>query len=162
MDVKIPLILYLKYREIPDLRLRLNRSTTPTIHTIVDIMPQAGSASDAIAQGFIEEVGCTWYKNNKKLSKNQVLISVQKVFDVSGIIHYLCTKTKVKAYSCSRSTHGNIYENCDFYVFSQFGKPPFTMVELQSIFQLYNEENKYPDCVYENDTDTDEDNESDD
>ena len=36
------------------------------------------------------------------------------------------------------------------------------MVELQSRLQLYNKENKYPDCVYENNTDTDEGNESDD
>ena len=40
MDVKIPLILHFKYRELPDLTLHLNRSTTPVTHTIVDIMPQ--------------------------------------------------------------------------------------------------------------------------
>ena len=152
LDVEAPIELYLRYQLKPDLTLRLNSNVLPPIRSTVDVMPESGTATDAIAQGTIKQIGGRWLTNRKKLSSKQVLIRIEKVFNVRGIIHYPCTASNQKACSCQRTTHGKIEDTCDFYFFSQFGKPPFYIMELLSRLRLFNTQIEYPPCVYDDDS----------
>ena len=133
--------------------MRLPRTKMLPIDSAVDIMPASGRSMDAIAQGKLKQVGGRWTANGFKLNKNQVLLEVTKVFQATGVIHYPCTTSHLKKCSCGRSVHGTIKESCDFYLYSQFGPPPFLVVELKSKLRAFNETIEYPDCMYENEED---------
>ena len=79
MDVEAPLLLYKKYKILPDLTMRLSRSVMPPLMSIVDIMPECGSATVPIAQGIVKQVGGPWVTNGIRTSTKHVLVQVHKV-----------------------------------------------------------------------------------
>ena len=86
----------------------------------------------------MKQVGGKWQSNNFKMSKKQVLVNVTKVFNERGVIHYPCDNQNLNQCNCGQKTHGIIQAQCNFYLYSQFGKPPFSVVEIQSRLRLYN------------------------
>lgn len=148
LDVEAPLILHQLYLGHPDLTLRLSRSTLPPINSTVDVMPSGAKAIGPIAQGKIIQRGGTWSSNGFVLTNKHVLVEIKKVFNPRGVIHYPCTLTEKMNCACGRSTHGKIEDDCNFYLMSQYGPPPFVMVEVASRLRAHNEMIKYPSCVY--------------
>lgn len=76
-------------------------------------------------------------------------MKVQKVFDPKGIIHYPCDEKTVKKCKCGRSAHGMIQKKCDFYLYSQLGKPSFSVVEYKSRLRESSNQIEYPKCIHE-------------
>lgn len=152
LDVEAPLTLHSIYSGYPDLTKRLT-SKTPSVGDKVDIMPASAKNMNPIAQGVIKQVEGLWATNGHKISKTQVLVEVHKVFNGKGILHYPHTNTKRKVCGCGRSSHsGSIKKKCDFYMYSQLGKPKFLVVELMSRLRATSDMIKYPACIYEGDS----------
>lgn len=148
-DAEAPLILHQIYLGMTDLSKRINRYEPLDVGVVVDIMPEKGSDIEPIAQGRVKQQGgSTWQTNGVKLRKDQVLVEVTQVFKTKGIIHYPSTTRNTKACACNRAAHGKIDEKCTFYLYSQYGPPPFLTVELKSRLRLFNENTDYPACVY--------------
>ena len=145
LDVETPLILHSIYIDKPDLTKRIKKTDVLQIGSTVDVMP-SGTSTETIAQGKIKQVGpSTWGRNNKmKVGKNQVLIEIDKVFNPRGVIHYPCTSETSTKCDCGRQVHGAINDDCNFYLYSQYGKPPFLVLELKSRLREMNELIIYP------------------
>ena len=60
------------------------------------------------------------------------MIEVKKVFRKKGVIHYPLTAETKKKFKCGRTTHGTIGNECDFYMYSQYGHPSSAVQELKS------------------------------
>lgn len=148
LDVEAPLVLYAAYKAIPNLVLRLGNSPV-TVGMIVDIMPASGISTQPIAQGVVMcTSGCM--DNGRNIGKNKVLVKVEKVFDGNGIIHYPCTEEIKRKCACGRGSHGHVNELCNFYLYQQYGKPPFTVIEMKSRLRKHNFEINYGECIYSN------------
>lgn len=149
LDVEAPLKLHSIYEGLPDLTKRL---TKKPVHTgmIVDIMPESAKAIHPIAQGFVQMVGdgrsTKWGSHTVK--KGQVLVTITQVFNGKGVIHYPRDGTHLKKCSCGRSAHGSIQSSCDYYMFSQLGRPPYTLLELKSRLREKDEAIEYPECIF--------------
>jgi hypothetical protein len=104
----------------------------------VDIMPQATTATQPIAEGIVIQLnGAT--RQGISLSKNRFLIKVTKVLDPKALIHFPCTETGVRC-KCLRSEHGKLREMCDLRSFEDFPTvPPFTIVETVGRLRLRHE-----------------------
>lgn len=150
MDVEAPLILHDLYSALPDLTKRI-KAEELKVGNIVDIMPSATSKYP-IAQGTIKQIGGQWKDNKMKLRKDYVLVEVKKVFDLQGVIHYPSDKNTVNKCSCGKRSHVQIEKKCDFYLYSQFGKPAFETIEIPTRLRLYNEMISYPSCAYDGET----------
>lgn len=146
LDVEAPLKLHSIYAGLPDLTKRVSHINLP-IGTKVDIMPSA-KAKDPIAQGIVKQIGGEWKDNKMKLRRNMMLVEVNKVFKGRGVIHYPSCKDKEKKCSCGRRSHDDVRNTCDFYLYSQFGPPPFVTAEISSRLRLSNEAISYPNCIY--------------
>ena len=146
MDVEAPLLLHGIYSGFPDLTKRI-RNEPVQIGSIVDIMPESGDAIHPIAQGIVKQVGGEW-RPSAKLSKKQVLVQVQKVFDGEGVIHYPSDNTDLRKCACGQKTHTTVVPQCNFYMFSQLGTPPFKVIEYKTRLRPYNELIQYPPCIY--------------
>ena len=97
LDVDAVLLLYTIFSNLPDLTMRLSRDLIPPVGSIVDIMPECGTSVTPIAQGVIREMGPgTWSTNGIRLTKKQVVLVVNKIFDIRGIIHYPCDEQKTE------------------------------------------------------------------
>ena len=150
LDVETVLALHKIYSDFPDLTKRLTPNTIPPVGSLVDIMPECGSSIYPLAQGTIRQIGSgTWLSNGIRLTKKQIVITVRTVFNTKGVIHYPCDEKRKKICSCGRGSHGKIHDKCDFYLYSQLGKPPFQVMELLSHVRLYNEQVVYPPCYYD-------------
>lgn len=147
MDVEAPLVLHRIYSGLPDLTKRLTK-TRIQVGDTVDIMPESAKATDAIAQGIVTQIGGKW-SPSFKLRSNQVLVEIKKVFNKRGVIHYPGDNTNLTKCSCGRKTHGSIGQSCNFYMYGQLGAPPYQVVELKSRLRAYDEDIKYPSCVFE-------------
>lgn len=147
-DVESVLVLHQLYSELPDMTKRIKKITRALVGRSVDIMPASGRAIHPLAQGEITQVGGVWQPNGHKLRSNQVLVKVKKVFKPKGIIHYPCTDTHLRVCSCRRLSHGPIQNDCNFYLLSQMGKPPFTMMECNTRLRLSNDMFTYEPCIY--------------
>ena len=93
-------------------------------------MPQSTKSTEPIAQSIIKQVAGTWCVH--KLAKKQVVIEVNKVFCKKGVIHYPLTAGTKKKCKCGRTTYGTIGNECDFYMYSQYGHLSFAVQELKS------------------------------
>lgn len=151
LDVEAPLIIHSLISSKFDLTTRLTRSKV-TVGSKVDIMPSSSISTEPMAQGIIKQLsGSVWANNKLKVQKDQVLVEVTKVFKPKGIIHYPSDDTHIKKCSCGKKTHGKIERECNFYLMSQFGPPPFRMLELKSRLRPFNEQTVYPSsCIYTN------------
>ena len=159
LDVEAPLILHSIYMGKPDLTERLKSTDQIDIGAIVDIMPSTTSI-EVIAQGKVKKLGpTTWGERNRlTVGRHQVLIEVEKVFNPRGVIHYPCTNRTATKCECGRKVHGTINENCTFYLYSQFGKPPYLILELKTRLRKYNDLINYPETFeIEEDNEEDED-----
>ena len=151
LDVEAPLLLHDIYCDYPDLTKRLKGGDSVEVGDKVDIMPQKSSSLKPIAQGKIIMVGgkhAKWGTHKYKLGRSKVAIDIEKVFDPKGIIHYPMNKHRCFLCGCHRKTHGSINDDCDFYLFQQFGKPPYSIVELKSRIRLSHPDMKYADCIF--------------
>lgn len=159
LDAEAPLKLHSQYEGMIDLTKRIGRDDdVPTVGTKVDIMPESGTSILPIATGIVQQVyeknvSDKWESNGLKLRAKQVLVLVTQVYDAKGIIHYPHDSRTIKKCSCGRGSHGKIQDKCDFYMYSQFGKPPFTTVELLSRLRLHDDSINYPKCIYDSELD---------
>lgn len=152
LDVEAPLILHGLYSGLPNLTTRLS-GVELSVGWHVDIMPSLGSSVNPIAQGVVKQLGgSVWQANGVKLRKDQVLVEVSQVYDGKGVIHYPHTKSKRNKCACGRNVHDEIKQECDFYLYSQFQKPSFEVIELKSRLRKYDESIKYPPCIYSSET----------
>lgn len=148
LDVEAPLLLHDIYKCKPDLMKRMTNDTV-RVGMTVDIMPESSSNIKPIAQGVVKQVGGrVWESNGQKMTNKHVIVSVKKVFQKRGIIHYPSTTQTAKKCRCGRLRHGNISKQCDFYLYSQFGPVSFDVLELKSRLRPMNEQVEYPQCVY--------------
>ena len=83
-----------------------------------------------------------------------MLVQIKKVFNKKGVIHYPCVSTTLTKCACNRLSHGQIKHSCDFYLYGQYGRPPFFILELKSRLRRYNELIEYPECQYSSDDTT--------
>lgn len=149
LDVEGPILLFRLYDELPVLNTRLHHTATLAVGDKVDVMPENSSCVGAIAQGKIVKVnGYCDELSRAKLSKWQVLVEIEKVFDPDGIIHYPVSKNKRHQCSCGCTVHHKIEDHCDFYLYRQYGKPKFHVIELKSRLRKTVEGYNYPECVY--------------
>ena len=149
LDVEAPLILHSLYMAWPDLTERMKNSAIVEVGSTVDIMPSATSIS-TIAQGTIHQIGPHTWGDNARLTirRDQVLIKVTKVFNVKGIIHYPCDGATSTKCECGRKVHGRIQDKCSFYLYGQYGPPPFLVLEMKSRLRKCNDLITYPPCQY--------------
>lgn len=150
MDVEAPLILHSIYSAFPDLTKRVRKNERLELGTVVDIMPESATAIHPIAQGTVTQLGgSSWLPSGGRLKKTQVLVKVEKVFNKKGVIHYPGDKTNPRKCACKQTTHVTVGDTCDFYMYSQLGKPDFVVKEFKTRLRRMNEMISYPPCVYE-------------
>ena len=152
LDVEAPLLLHSIYLGYPDLTAKMTQEPI-SCRDVIDIMSASPRAVDPIAKGRVKKITGIWTANSMKLRKDQVLIEVTHVYQARGVIHYPCDATNIKKCKCGRATHGIIRNECNFYLYSQFGPPPFLVVELKSRLRRYNDLTQYPKCIYADDGD---------
>jgi hypothetical protein len=136
-DSEAGLRLYHHYRTMPDLTIRAHASyLQPGMR--VDIMPQATTATEPIAEGTVVQLGGVT-RHGINLSKNRFLIKVTKVLDPKALVHFPWMETGVRC-KCLRLEHGKLREICNFRSFEDFPTvPPFTIVETVGRLRLRHE-----------------------
>ena len=150
LDGEAPMVADEELDKYPDITGRIPRYEPVNINESVDIMPDSKRALQAIAQGTIVQLGGICKEiGYVKLRGDQVLIEVTKVFNAEGVIHYPHSAQKKNHCACGRSSHQKIESECDFYMFQQYGRPSFHVIELKSRLRRVVEGYTYPSCVYE-------------
>ena len=147
LDVEAVLILHQLYADLPDLTMRMAKDTI-NVGDVVDVMPESPRSIEPIAQGIIKQIDGTWGTSNYKLQQKQVLVRIIKVFNGRGVIHYPADGQNMRKCKCGMKTHGVVTGDCNYYLFSQLGAPPFTILTLKSRLRRYNEKIKYNYCIY--------------
>lgn len=149
LDVEAPLLLHDRYSTLTDLTKRLHYTDNPPVGSVVDIMSSVTSSSEPIAQGKVIRHNGKWASNGLKVSNKHVLVQITKVFNPRGVIHYPHDNTHLNKCSCGRKSHDTVDESCNFYMYQQLGKPPFTVIELKSRLRMFNTHFKYKSCFYD-------------
>lgn len=57
-----------------------------------------------------------------------------------------------KKCACGSGSHSKVGDTCDFYLYSQLGRPTFNTLELKSRLRRHNELYPYKKCIYESST----------